>query len=53
MSRTKKGAKSPGHEYWTARPGNIGGAVPGKPTKRKTHRLERRLNKVKKQDPVE
>ena len=50
MSRTKKGKKSGGYEYWSARPGNMGGAVPGKDSKRKTHRAERRQNKKKNQD---
>lgn len=45
MSRTKKGSKGPGHEYWTARPGNKQGGRPGRATKRRTHRAERRLGK--------
>ena len=49
MSRTKKGKKSGGYEYWTARPGNMGGAPPGKDSKRKTHRAERRINKKAKE----
>ena len=47
MSRTKKGKKSPGYEYWTARPGNTGGGIPGKSTKKRTHRLERKQKKIK------
>lgn len=43
MSRTVRGAKGPGYEYWSARPGNKGGAGrPGKSTKVQTHRVERR-----------
>lgn len=42
MSRTKKGGKGPGHEYWTKRPGsNRHGGTPGKFTKKLTHSLER------------
>ena len=39
MSRTKKGAKGPGYEYWSRRPAK--GTAPGKKTKTITHRLER------------
>jgi hypothetical protein len=42
MSRTKKGSKGPGFEYWSARPGNRHGAPPGKTSKRVTTRQERR-----------
>jgi hypothetical protein len=46
MSRTKHGSKAPGYEYWSKRPGsNSGGSVPGKVSKRFTHRAERRLGK--------
>lgn len=45
MSRTKKGSKAPGQEYWTPRPGNKYGAHPGKFTKRKTHKAERQQGK--------
>lgn len=45
MSRTKKGQKGPGYEYWTKRPGNKPGGIPGAFTKKKTHRLERQDNK--------
>jgi len=41
MSRSKKGSKGPGHEYWTKRPGNECGGDPGEFTKNRTHRLER------------
>lgn len=39
MSRTRKGSKGPGYEYWSRRP--LCGEAPGKKTKRKTHRIER------------
>lgn len=42
MSRTKKGIKGPGHEYWGKRPGPID---PGKYSKKVTHKLERIDNK--------
>lgn len=46
MSRSKKGGKAPGYEYWSKRPvSNSHGAVPGKFTKRRTHKAERRLNR--------
>lgn len=45
MSRSKKGGKAPGYEYWTARPGNHCGGLVGKFTKVTTHRAERRANK--------
>jgi len=40
MSRTKKGAKGPGYEYWSRRPAK-GCVDPGKKNKVVTHRLER------------
>ena len=40
MSRTKKGAKGPGYEYWSRRPAK-GCVDPGKRNKTVTHRLER------------
>lgn len=45
MSRTRKGAKASGFEYWTARPGNRCGGTVGKSTKTATHRAERRQGK--------
>jgi hypothetical protein len=39
MSRTRKGAKGPGHEYWGKRRG--GGFDPGRDSKRAIHGLER------------
>jgi hypothetical protein len=47
MSRTNKGQKAPGYEYWTARPFNRCGGVMsphgGKHTKKRTHKAERRF----------
>ena len=40
MSRTKKGSKGPGYEYWSRRPAK-GATDPGKASKTITHRLER------------
>lgn len=40
MSRSKKGSKGPGYEYWSKRPGESG-ATPGEFSKNRTHRLER------------
>ncbi len=42
MSRTKKGKKGPGHEYWSKRPlSSNHGASPGRITKDITHGKER------------
>lgn len=42
MSRTKKSEKAPGYEYWGKRPlSRNHGAIPGKATKKLTHKLER------------
>lgn len=38
MSRTRKGSKGPGYDYWGGRPG---GTTPGPDTKRVTHGIER------------
>lgn len=45
MSRTKRGEKGPGYDYWSRRhPGNgIDGY--GKPIKKLTHKYERQLSK--------
>lgn len=46
MSRTRKGSKAPGYDYWSARPGNRHGALGYGPyAKRRTHRLERQSGK--------
>lgn len=51
MSRSKKGQKPPGFEYWTARPGNKCGGYPlGKFKKRQTHKAERQQNKWKERE---
>jgi hypothetical protein len=43
MSRTKKGAKGPGYEYWGRRGyPSVRMATPGRDAKMATHRLERR-----------
>lgn len=41
MSRTKKGAKGPGYDYWSKRAGNHPCVGHGKDVKKHTHRLER------------
>ncbi len=41
----RKRGKGAGYEYWTPRPGNFGGGVPGRAKKRQTHRAERRQGK--------
>ena len=47
MSRTKKGKKPPGFDYWTKRPGNIGGINGHGPSAKKiTKRRERALDKI-------
>jgi hypothetical protein len=53
MSRTKKGSKATGTDYWTKRPGNAGGAVPGPAQKKFTHKIERQNNKAKPVDFLE
>lgn len=40
MSRTRKGTKTPGYEYWGKRPG--GAMPPGRISKKITHKAERR-----------
>lgn len=40
MSRTKKGSKGPGYEFWGPRPSKCL-TNPNKETKRLTHKLER------------
>jgi len=42
MSRTQKGAKGPGYDYWSRRLGNDGCQGFGPDVKKKTHRMERR-----------
>lgn len=50
MSRTRKGSKPVGYDYWTARPGNKGGGCPGKYQKILTHRMERKQGKKQASD---
>lgn len=49
MSRTVRGSKGAGYEYWSARPFNRCGGVlspnGGKHTKRRTHKAERKQGK--------
>lgn len=42
MSRTVRGGKASGYEYWSRRPFNKHGGVVGPYTKRRTHKAERR-----------
>jgi hypothetical protein len=44
MSRTKKGSKGPGYDYWGKRP--LSGCGHGKLIKVETHRKERKIAKV-------
>ena len=48
MSRTKKGAKAPGWEYWGKR--GFTGWSPSAFVKQKTHKIERQRNKPKPKD---
>jgi hypothetical protein len=43
MSKTIKKTRPAGFDYWTRRPGNCGGSPPGRITKNRTHKVERRL----------
>lgn len=43
MSRTIKGSKGPGYEFWSKRPGGWGGR--GAYAKLQTHRIERQQHK--------
>jgi hypothetical protein len=45
MSRTKRGEKSSGFEYWGKRPAKIRFADPGPENKKITHRQERAVQK--------
>lgn len=45
MSRTNRGSKPVGYDYWSARPCNRGGGLVGKFTKTLTSRIERRIAK--------
>lgn len=50
MSRTKKGSKAPGFEFWSRRPGNRHGGGVGAAAKTETHRRERQQRKPKRGD---
>jgi hypothetical protein len=45
MSKTKKGKKPPGYEYWSKRPNSV--SSPGRKNKKITHRIERAQAKEK------
>ncbi len=45
MSRTRKGSKGPGYDFWSRRHGNNGCQGYGSVAKQITHRIERMLNK--------
>ena len=47
MSRSKKGRKAPGYEYWSRRPFNRCGQTPGPFAKHRTHKAERQQGKRK------
>lgn len=48
MSRTNRGSKHPGYEYWSRR--RLSGWNPGNEAKRLTNRIERRTQKQKDRD---
>lgn len=48
MSRTKKGSKGGGYEYWSKRPGPA--YPPGKWAKTVAHKIERQQNKKLRKD---
>lgn len=45
MSRTKRGGKAPGFEFWSRRPGNKYGGAIGRYAKTLTHSRERQMSK--------
>ncbi len=45
MSRTRRGSKPPGYEFWSARPGNRYGGATGRYAKKRTHSAERAQGK--------
>lgn len=51
MSRTTKSSKGPGHEYWSRR--NNYNTTPGKESKIRTHRWDRRQGRVDARKAVE
>jgi hypothetical protein len=50
VSRTKKGNKGAGFEYWGRRPTKYPFADPGKAVKKNTHKLERKEGKREAKD---
>lgn len=48
MSRTKRGSKAPGYEFWSRRPANQGAT--GRYAKQRTHRAERAQGKRQAQE---
>lgn len=46
MSRTNKGGKGFGYEYWSRRPFNKHGGLIGSFTKKRTHKAERQIGKL-------
>ena len=42
MSRSRKGSKAPGYDFWSRRPNSSNGY--GKQVKKITHRIERRIS---------
>ena len=49
MSRTKRGSKPPGFEYWSKRAGNKHGGLLGSQQKKFTARMERHM-KINEED---
>lgn len=45
MSRSRRGGKPPGYEYWSKRPGKGSKMPSGKSAKKSTHKAERRQAK--------
>lgn len=46
MSKTRRGHKSPDHEYWSRRPFNRSGQLPGPFAKKRTHKAERQKSEA-------
>lgn len=53
MSRTVKGSKAPGYEYWSRRPNKGARGGVGRFTKRKTHRAERQQGRKQARCPMD
>lgn len=52
MSRTHKGSKPVGYDFWSARPFNRGGGGSGAYAKKRTHKAERTLGKRETEEEV-